>query len=238
MAARLRLAMAAILAFASASVAAGGSGAPSPRHLRFSPDGRHVLAQDDADITMLTVQPFAVLLHVPSEKAGLADFTPDSRQIVFVSLPMLVDSLRSAFSSSAAHVERWSVTDHARVSFIKIPWRACGTQELSPDGRVLACVDFEGTLRLIDVSSAQAMIEKKRFVQLVVLYDYTSDVPLPNGVIGDPGSARMDFSPDGRFLIADPRGGHGSAVVCNLHETRHLTTAQRPLPVSISPAKS
>src|SRR5258708_20082828 len=109
---------------------------------------------------------------------------------------MQVDSQRIAFSSSAAHVERWSVTDHARVSFTEIPWHACGTQELSTDGRVLACVDFEGTLRVIDVGSARAILEKKRFVQLVGLYDYRLDSPLPTLVLSDLLSPRVHFSPD------------------------------------------
>src|SRR5207248_2899490 len=102
-AARLRWAMAVVLAFASASCAAQGPVAPGLRHVRFSPDGRYVLAQDDADITVLTVQPFAVLFRVPAERASLAHFTPDSRQIVFVSSSMHVDSQRIAFSNSAAH---------------------------------------------------------------------------------------------------------------------------------------
>ena len=54
------------------------------RELRFSPDGRYVLAQDDTEITVLTVQPFVILFRIPAEDADVAKFTPDSRQLVCV----------------------------------------------------------------------------------------------------------------------------------------------------------
>jgi hypothetical protein len=62
----------------------GLSGGQTLRQLRFSPDGRYVLAQDDSRITVLTLQPFAVLFQAPGEKADTAQFTPDSRQVVFI----------------------------------------------------------------------------------------------------------------------------------------------------------
>ncbi len=87
------------------SLAPGRAGYPlaaAPlRELHFSPDGRYVLAQDDAEITVLAVRPFAVLFRIPAQDATDAQFTPDSREVVFV--------------RSVAHVERWERRrSHAR----------------------------------------------------------------------------------------------------------------------------
>ncbi len=55
------------------------------RQVRFSPDGRYVLAQEDAGIVVLPVEPFAVLFRIPVDDAVSAQFTQDSRCVVLVS---------------------------------------------------------------------------------------------------------------------------------------------------------
>ena len=103
------------------------------RQVRFSPDGRYVLAQEDSEIMILTVQPFAILFRIPAQNSLEAQFTPDSRQIVFVSSATRVDPLKIVFSASPARVERWSVANQARVESA-LPTFECRTQALSPDG--------------------------------------------------------------------------------------------------------
>jgi hypothetical protein len=167
----------------------------------------------------------AVLFRIPAELAGFAQFTPDSMEIVFVTSPTRLDRQppvarqRALLTRLPPTVERWRVADQFRVDSPGIP-AGCGTQALSPDGRTLVCEDFEGTLRLIDVASGDAFFEKKQFVRLVPLYD-----ALPNGIIdlpngqswGDLGEACVHFSPDGRFLLADPCGGEGRKLAYDLH---------------------
>ena len=53
------------------------------RQFRFSPDGRYVLAQDNFEITTLSVEPFAILFRIPVQSATDAQFTPDSGSLVF-----------------------------------------------------------------------------------------------------------------------------------------------------------
>lgn len=65
-------------------------------HLRFSPDGRYLIAQDDSGINVLAREPFAPLFRIEAlYDTYYANFTPDSQEIVFYN-----DNL---------HVERWSV---------------------------------------------------------------------------------------------------------------------------------
>ncbi|HEY1206434.1 MAG: hypothetical protein ABSH46_10945 [Bryobacteraceae bacterium] len=180
------------------------------RHLRFSPNGQYVLAQDSSRVTVLTVDPFAVLFGAPAQNASLAEFSPDSREVLFVSSVTQVESGKLVLASSAPRVERWSIGERKRVGFTEIHSRPCGTLQLSPDGRVLGCVDFEGTLTFSDVGSPKAIFEKKGlcrpFVEWFPFNGGWGPVPRPI-VSGDPGSAGIEFSPDGRLALAT----HGAA---------------------------
>lgn len=208
------------------------------RQLRFSPDGRHILAQDTSRVTVLTVQPFGVLFQAPAASAGPAKFSPDSREIVFL-------TPGAAGRRLPSHVERWSIADRARVGFIAVPDQACQSEGLSPDGRVLACVDAKGTLRLLDVASGGTIFLKKRFARLFVegsesctpvdtLSEDAVNIQGESGsteycisAAGDPGSARFDFSPDGRFLIVKPQYARGSAIAFDLPAGRTVRLAGR-----------
>jgi hypothetical protein len=221
-----RLARAALLASACV-LTAGNMGAQgdSLRQLRFSPDGRYVLAQDNSEIAVLTVSPLAVLFRIPAELAGDAQFTPDSQQIVFVRSLARADRQaiagrdRGLLIRSAPHVERWKLAGGTRTESTEIRGLSCATEQLSPDGRTLACDDSEGTLRLTDVASADTLLERKQFVKLVPIYTVFPGgyIDLPNGqLFGDLGGACMDFSPDGRFLLAVACGGEGRSLAYDL----------------------
>jgi hypothetical protein len=189
------------------------------RQLRFSPDGRYILAQDDSEITVFTIQPLAVLYRIPALNANFAQFTPDSRQIVFIGNGARVNSRQVMLASPAAQVEQWSVADRTRAAATGIPSQNCETEELSPDGRTVACVDFGGTLRVTDVPSGDAIFEKAKFGQQRVKWNDLASNPFPVAV-GDPGFARIDFSADGRFLLAMAQNADGSAVGLDLRERK------------------
>jgi hypothetical protein len=184
----------------------GSAIAQTLRQLRFSPDGHYVLAQDRSLIIVLTVHPLAVLFQIPAEKADVAQFTPDSRQVVFIASHTNLQA-GLPFSESGTRVERWSVTQHARTTLKAILSADCATESLSPDGRVWACVDFAGTLRLRDVASGEAILEKRRFNKL---QDYCLPDQFPCTLSGDLGYAQISFSPDSRFFLALPL--YGSAA--------------------------
>ena len=228
------VALAALLSLPAHGIAQGSGAAVSserpkkqllPRtardlHVRFSPNGKYILAQDDYGVSVLTVQPFRTLFRVPAKDAGLAGFTPDSRQVLFVTS---MASLRLAAPSSPAHLERWNI-DHSRAELAEVRLHACGTMALSPDGRAFACVDFEGTLWLLDVTSGETILEKKQFARKVVIW--AQDTPyrrLTRYELGEPGSAQIGFSPDCHFLIAYPSNLDGSPLAFDLVERKKVS---------------
>lgn len=201
----LRILAPAVLLF---SIGAG-AGQDSPargsslRRLQFSQNGRYVLAQDDSEIAVLTVEPFTILFRISTQNAADAQFTPDSGSVVFVSSAARVDSLKIALAKSDALVEQWRIADRTRVRLTNLPALVCATGKLSPDGGILACLDLNGTLHFFDVASGQAMFEKKNFAPTVQIFGGYSPIP-PQPVI-------LEFSPDGHFILArseDPEGPH------------------------------
>jgi hypothetical protein len=159
---------------------------------RFSLDGRYVLSQDLSGITVLTVRPFSVRFRVPVQESRFAGFTPDSQDLVFVS------------PEENEHVERWRVSDRTRVESVKISLEECESSGLSPDGRVLVCLDKAGTLKITDLASGKTFLNRRNFgiQRYVFIGDGTDTVPT-----GTAGNADIYFSPDGRFVLA----------VANLH---------------------
>jgi WD40 repeat protein len=160
-------------------------------HLRFSPDGQYVLAQDDGGINVLTRQPFATIFRIEAPDARPAHFTPDSQNVVFYT-----DNLR---------VERWSVADRKVVDAKEIVvLNGCLQSKLSPDGKFLACLTAKFDLNLLNVATGQPVIQKKEFYAP----DYYSYLGILWSLYGrgdesaDLGLSviKMGFSPDGRYF--------------------------------------
>jgi hypothetical protein len=211
-----------LLVFSIGSLAGQDSPArvASVRQLRFSPDGRYILAQSISELAVLTVEPFAILFRIPAQYATDAQFTPDSKGVVFASSVARVDSQKIALAKSAAQVEQWSIADHTRVQSRKLPTLICGTEKLSPDGGLLACLDLNGTLHFFDVASGQAIFEKKKFAPPSQIYGRLTPI--------DSDSARMEFSPDGHFLIVRSDDPEGPDIAWNVRE-KNLVNLTGPL---------
>jgi WD40 repeat protein len=163
-------------------------------HLRFSPDGAYILAQDDAGINVLSREPFAPLFRIDTEfDTYYANFTPDSKEIVFYS-----DNLR---------IERWSIAEAQRIDVKEVVLlKGCLQSQLSPDGKLLACLDPEFNLNLLRVENGETVWTKKDFYkpnyyealriynQLRLIDEDSTDLNL--------GITRLRFSPDGRYFVA------------------------------------
>jgi WD40 repeat protein len=159
-------------------------------HLRFSPDGRYLLAQDDGGITVISREPPAPMFHIDAEDAFPAQFTADSQSVLF--------------HTSSLRVESWSVAQRKRdwVHELVIPKR-CLQSELSPGGRYLACYRADFALAIVDVTTGTVAFEKKDFVRpdffsflFYMLSIAGSEEPMTRKWLN------MGFSPDGRYLLA------------------------------------
>jgi hypothetical protein len=125
--------------------------APEIAHLRFSPDGRLALAQDEATVVVVSSQTFEPVLEIGAPDGALAaQFTPDSKAVVF--------------HTANLRAEVWDVASRARTSVQEVVRPApCRQAELSPDGLHLACLDTAGRLTLVGVASGSELLARDRF---------------------------------------------------------------------------
>lgn len=169
-------------------------------HLRFSPDGRYVLAQDDSGVNVLTREPFAPLFRIEAPEAHPAQFTPDSEQIVF--------------HNSAFRVEAWGVVEQqlktARELFIR---KGCLQTGLAPDGKTLACFDDNFDLFLFDTATGEQVFQKKQFYVPQSFIEIFFIILRAAFNEGDVEYLQMGFSPDAKYFAA---GRRDSAVAVDL----------------------
>lgn len=116
--------------------------------LKFSPDGKYVLAQDDSSVFVLSREPLRLLFRLDAEDSHPAQFTPDSQSVVFDTRKM--------------RVEEWRIADQERTSVheLAIP-KGCDVARLSPDGKTFACMRHTLDLELYDVATGTLVFEKK-----------------------------------------------------------------------------
>ena len=150
-------------------------------HVKFSPDGRYILAQDVDKIYVLSREPLAYLFSIDALGAQPAQFTPDSQSVVW--------------HNSNLHVEKWGIQTQKRVSVYEpVVAKGCSGTALAADGKTVACAGTDGTLRLLDVATGSVAFEKKHF-------DSSSSELGPMIFVAH----GMAFSPDGRYFLAGNR---------------------------------
>ena len=186
----------------------------SLRQLKFSADGKFILAQDESAIVVLSAEPLGVLLRVRADKEVLGHFTPDSHQLVFVRSMIQVDPTQIRLMDGTPRVERWDVRDRMHVASSSIPNLVCGSVALAPDGGTLACDDMKGTLQVVDVKSGKVDFTKRKFARARVSVWADQEVTVDSANLW---AADFEFSPDGRFLIAVPKDD-GDAVIWDRRE--------------------
>jgi WD40 repeat protein len=182
--------------------------------IRYSPDGKYVLAQDYANIFVIQRSPLKLLFTIDAESTMLPHFTPDSRELVF-----LTEGLR---------VERWDLATQKRtlIKEMVMP-EGCNWQELSPDGHVIACEriysDKNGwptmNLALWSVDSNEIIVEKPRFKSAGTVPD-AQELYTASNQGTEPGS--FEFSPNSRWFIA---GVQGAEMVYDL-DSEHKASAE------------
>jgi len=169
-------------------------------HLRFSPDGRYLLAQDDASIFVLTREPLALLSRIDAEDAYPAQFSPDSAAVVF--------------HNPGLRVERWRVAEGEReaVNEVVLP-RGCLQTSLAPDGKTLACLGIDFKLSLLEVVSGARLFPEKDYSGSFSPWEAFFLMLLARLLDQQPEWLHMSFSPDGRYFVA---ARHGNVFAADL----------------------
>ena len=161
-------------------------------HLKFSPDGKYVLAQDDAGVSVLSREPLAVLFRINSGEAEDAQFSSDSTEVL-----VHTNDLR---------IEKWNIAAK-KLSIVRDLFRPAGCvyTSVSPDGKTAACLNRGEELSLIDVSNGQPFFVKKNFQlydPLAALYNALSGL----GTARFGGNVTLTFSPDGKYFAGTSVG--------------------------------
>jgi WD40 repeat protein len=185
--------------------------------LRFSPDGRWALAQDESAIYVLSREPFGVTARFDAFDAYPAQFTPDSRHII-IHTPEL-------------RVERWDVATGRRLAAHELVIRnGCLGLDVSASGEWLACVDNDMTLSVVDVARGEAIWKKERAFPSEMIVGGSLllfDVPIYRDTRSMPFGVR--FSPDDRYLVVSGPSKHVLLDLRDHVELRPPDTLRRAL---------
>jgi hypothetical protein len=164
--------------------------------LRFSPDGRWVLAQDDSSVFVFERAGLAFSFRFDAPDAYPAGFSPDSTAVVFY--------------DTNYRVERWSLASKRREWVHDLVMNApCRQSEMSPDAAFMACITGDLGLRILDVATGALVFEKEFFYRPTVFDDYQYWLMALSST--NPQFFRLHFTPDAKVLVA-ARGGYSIAV--------------------------
>jgi WD40 repeat protein len=168
---------------------------PTFWRLRFSPDGRMLLGQDDGSIVVVDRDSGKTLFRIDAPDANEAQFTPDSKQVVFHD-----DNLR---------VERWDAATGKRSSVKEVVvFSGCHQTILSPDGRTLTCVTVKDEpdalrvgIQIVDVESGKLVLENAKFYQPNA-YDFDNRLyRLAMNILGGYNIVNVAVAPDGHYML-------------------------------------
>lgn len=164
-------------------------------HLRFSPDGKYILAQDDSSIYILTREPFETLFRIDAQDANPASFSFDSQTV--------------SFYTKGLRIETWSIPDQERTAVQEMVVKSpCLQTDLSSDGKYLACViyaDENLSIRLYNTATGEIAFEKKGFYYITFLNGLFQIIEAEFLPDFTPHLVTMRFSPDSRYFVAATR---------------------------------
>jgi hypothetical protein len=158
---------------------------PSLSQVRFSADGRFILAQDESSIHVLGRNPLKRLFSIDARGAQPAHFTPDSTHVVFHYRTM--------------RVENWEVATGKRESFHElVDYEGCPQTSLSPDGKTFVCLSLTNGgvwLKLSDVDSGKRFYDNKTFTETRSSASIIARTPSSSRI------GTVVYSQDGRSIL-------------------------------------
>jgi WD40 repeat protein len=183
--------------------------------MRFSPDGRYLLAEDSAGVFVFSVEPLKFVTYIEAPKIYHASFTPDSQALRIVARD---------FRVATRNVEHLDQLDLKTLP-IKV---GCLSIAVSSNGVRLACFQFDFALRVFDLSTGEEIYKAspdKEFLsntRAILPLDTNTIYAGPIGYImvdsWEPLAAHgirivpLLFSPDGQELIVGSFHGGGSRI--------------------------
>jgi hypothetical protein len=181
---------------------------PSLDQVRFSPDGKYLLAQTETSIHVLSRSPLKLLFSIDARAAAPAHFTADSAHIVF--------------HYSTMRVEQWNVIAGKRESYHElIDYEGCSQTGLAPDGRTFFCLAQTRdkiTLRVTDVETGNKIYEDNAF--------YHSPVFQQSSIIVR-GRSEVRI---GSFIYS--QDGRTALIVCGAKTLALDLATRKPIPLS------
>lgn len=156
--------------------------------LKFSTDGKMLLAVDDSSVTVVDPDSAKTILQIPTSNTANAFFTANNSQIV-----LITDNLR---------FERWDIAagDATEIRELSLR-RDCWEEQLSPDGKYLACIDQATNINVIDTRTGQRVFERKKFYPLSAFEYFNWLLRTFSDRVSDVHFFRIGFSPDSKFVI-------------------------------------
>jgi len=161
-------------------------------NFRFSSDGKYLLAQDEGGIYVLSRDPLQYLFRIDTVDAESAQFSPDSREVVFF--------------SSGLRVETWDIDHQEQTSVSDVPAvRGCRQAALSPDAKYLACLGNDLALALYNVTTGESVFKREKFFDLDPGFSGYATILKFLFLISHKDVATLRFSPDARYFAASSR---------------------------------
>lgn len=157
---------------------------PEINLIRFSPDGRFLLAQDDSGINIMRREPFEYLFRIPALEGRSAIF--------------LNDSARVAFETGGSRLEIWTIESRTREK-LWTPKESlhCSDLKPSPDGKYAACLSglFGKDVTIINIANDSEIARHSTELGFGALLLGVLQGPSYRPVHGE-------FSPDGRYFLS------------------------------------
>jgi hypothetical protein len=201
-----------------------------PRALRFSPNGRYILLQDESIIYVIARSPLAIKLAFPARMALPVRFSADSSMIVIALQNM--------------HVQRRSIEGGQIVDTRTLGTGTdCYVATLSPQGDLYACLNMRSELHVFRVDSGEEVFSGRTgdsmsgdFEAILPFhvglahsepFGYYIGGVLPPTVDRMATATNLEFSPNGRYLIALNTWRHVTTVDLEQRKKFNLPTSLR-----------
>lgn len=158
------------------------------QHFSFSKGGKILLAQDDSTLTVIQREPLRVLFQISIGDVKESLLSDDGKNVVFIT-----DNYR---------FERWDIAEKKPVEIKELVLRQdCWESKLSPDGKMLACIDTSTKINVIETKTGKKILDKKEFYRLNY-FEYIWWLETSKYDREDEESLfRIGFSPDSRYII-------------------------------------